>query len=350
MGKSLNPRLGLALAGQLLPEGTVLVLSPVFGQVDLSPLPREQVLIVTPLKPDHDAFAAQGFAVSPTIPEGCEAAAAVVFIPRSRDAARGLIAEAASCLPEGAPIWIDGAKTDGIDSLLREIRGFSTPGEPLAKAHGKIFQLPATTLPDSWEARDICPAPGFVTRPGVFSADAPDRGSCLLAEALPARLPARVADLGAGWGWLSAQILARDGVETLDLVEADHRALECARRNISDPRARFVWADALRHEADPRYGAVIMNPPFHQGRAGDPGLGVAFIRAAASMLSLSGTLFLVANRHLPYEQALQASFHEIEEVGGDGGFKLIRAAKPMTAQAAARRAAQTHRPSRRVRR
>ena len=54
---------------------------------------------------------------------------------------------------------------------------------------------------------------GFTTVPGVFSADAPDRGSVLLAAALPAKLPARVADLGAGWGYLSRAILARDGVQ-----------------------------------------------------------------------------------------------------------------------------------------
>jgi 16S rRNA (guanine1207-N2)-methyltransferase len=82
-----------------------------------------------------------------------------------------------------------------------------------------------------------------------------------------------------------------------------------------------------------------MNPPFHTSRAADPGLGAAFIRAAGGMLSLSGTLYMVANRHLPYEDALRAAFHEIEEIGGDGGFKVIRAAKPVVGAARAAPAA-----------
>lgn len=330
MVKAVNPRVTLALEAAPLPEGEIVVFGAVAGAADLSALPVERVTMVTPMRGDCDHFSALGYRTMPALETPGPFAAALIFIPRARDAARAVLAEAVAALPSGAPIWVDGAKTDGIDALYRELRKLAAPGEALAKAHGKIFCLPAAPLPDLWAARDLTPAPGFVTRPGVFSADAPDRGSQLLAEALPARLPGRVADLGAGWGWLSAQILAREGVQHLDLIEADHRALSCARRNLSDPRAAFHWADALRHRPDPPYGAVVMNPPFHQGRAGEPGLGVAFIRAAAGMLSGAGVLYLVANRHLPYEQALGDVFREVTELGGDGGFKLIRAARPAT--------------------
>ena len=142
-------------------------------------------------------------------------------------------------------------------------------------------------------------------------------------------MPARVADLGAGWGWLSAQILARQGVTELDLVEADHLALACAWRNISDPRARFHWADATRFRPEAPLDAVVMNPPFHQGRAADPSLGAAFIAAASEMLSTSGRLWMVANRHLPYESVLARHFRDVGEMGGDNGFKLLAAARPI---------------------
>ena len=116
----------------------------------------------------------------------------------------------------GGPVWVDGAKTDGIDSMLRDLRAHLPVGETLAKAHGKIARLSAGPgLPEGWAATDLHPAPGFVTRPGVFSAETVDRGSALLAAALPPKLPARVAHLGAGWGWLSVQVLARGGVAAL---------------------------------------------------------------------------------------------------------------------------------------
>jgi len=156
---------------------------------------------------------------------------------------------------------------------------------------------------------------GFVTRPGVFSADGSDRGSVLLAAALPEKIKGHVADLGAGWGYLSRAILAHDGVKSLDLVEADREALDCARENITDPRAVFHWADATSFKPARPWDVVVMNPPFHTSRAADPELGAAFIRAAHRGLLPSGSLWLVANRHLPYDRILTPLFRNVEDIG-----------------------------------
>ncbi|WP_415183461.1 methyltransferase [Phaeovulum sp.] len=328
-----HPRLSLALqAPDALPAvGEIAVFSP-RGETDLGDLPKDRVRVVQGFRPDHDAFAAQGYAVAPE-PAG-PYAAAVVFLPRSKSEARALLHEAATRVRPGGPIWVDGAKTDGIDSVLKGLRAAGPVSDPISKAHGKVFSFAATSgALAEWQAQPLHPAPGFITLPGVFSADNVDRGSMLLAAALPAKLPGRVADLGAGWGWLSAEVLKRDGVDELHLIEADHAALACARANINDPRAHFHWADATQFQPEARFGAVVMNPPFHTARAADPALGAAFIRAAGGMLSLSGTLWMVANRHLPYEAALRAAFHEVAEVAGDGAFKVMRATKPIVGAA-----------------
>ena len=169
---------------------------------------------------------------------------------------------------------------------------------------------------------------GFWTAPGVFSADAVDPASELLAQALPDKLGKQVGDLGAGWGYLSAHVLTRATVEAVHLVEADHMALECARRNVTDPRAVFHWADATTWSAPVRLDGIVMNPPFHTGRAADPALGQAFVQAAAARLGPQGALWMVANRHLPYEQTLQAAFAHVVEIGGDSRFKLFHATRP----------------------
>jgi 16S rRNA (guanine1207-N2)-methyltransferase len=72
-----------------------------------------------------------------------------------------------------------------------------------------------------------------------------------------------------------------------------------------------------------------MNPPFHQGRDTDPALGQAFVRQSGRILARHGALWMVANRHLPYETALKDAFAQVEEVGGDNRFKVIRAARPL---------------------
>jgi 16S rRNA (guanine1207-N2)-methyltransferase len=309
----------------LPPRGTIAVYRPRAGD-DLSALPRDRVVVVTGFKPDHDHFAAT-YAVTPAPPH----AAAIVCLPRARDAARALIARAAAEVAPGGWVAVDGQKTDGIDAALKALRPRVDLSDSLAKAHGKLACFPAGPDLSDWQAGPAVVA-GFQTLPGVFSADGPDRGSALLAGALPAHLGARVADLGAGWGYLAAAILSRPGVRQLDLVEAEADALACARANIGDPRARFHWADATRWRPDTLLDAVVMNPPFHAGREADPGLGAAFIRAAARMLAPDGSLWLVANRHLPYDAALADSFLTHADAAADSAFRVIHATRPRRAR------------------
>ena len=329
-------RLALALgeAGLALScDGRIAVFGPRAGD-DLSMLDRARVHIIQGFRPDHDAFAAAGWTTG-VAPDG-RYAAVLVCLPRAKAAARDLIAQAAE-VTDGQLI-VDGQKSEGIDSLLRESRARADVSAPVSKGHGKLYWMatPGAAFAD-WRAVPQQVEGGFVTLPGVFSADGPDPGSRLLAEALPGRIGARLADPGAGWGWLAAQLLEHDGVEEVHLIEADHAALECARRNISDSRARFHWADATRFRPDEPFDAVVMNPPFHTERAATPELGVDFIASAARMLAPQGTLWMVANRSLPYERALGAAFRDIAELAGDGRFKLFRAARPRPPSGARKR-------------
>lgn len=296
------------------------------GDSDLAGFEPSRSQVVQRFYPDVVSLKARGFA--PVTEAEGRFETAVVFLPRARAEARARIHEAVTHLTPGGALWIDGQKTDGIDSVLKEMRGLAEVDSVQSRAHGKIFRvtLPAPeAIPADWAARDHQAAPGFVTRPGVFSADAPDPASVALAAHLPEKLPTRVVDLGAGWGWLSAQILHHPGVEVLHLVEADAVALDCARRNLSDPRAQFHWADALDFRLPEPVNGVVMNPPFHDGRAADPALGAGFIRAAAGLLTGAGRLWMVANRHLPYEQVLRDSFGDVTELGGDTRFKILTA-------------------------
>ena len=52
------------------------------------------------------------------------------------------------------------------------------------------------------------------------------------------------------------------------------------------------------------------------------------VTSEAAMLKPSGQLFLVANRHLPYEAALTESFRKHSELPGSPAFKLFLAEGP----------------------
>jgi len=126
---------------------------------------------------------------------------------------------------------------------------------------------------------------------------------------------------------LALKALASQAVEGLMLVDIDRRAVEAARRNVPDSRAAFAWADVRRTEAlpDESLDFVVTNPPFHHGGAEDRDLGAAFIAAAAKALKRGGRLWLVANRHLPYEAPLAEAFAAVKLLGEGGGFKVHEA-------------------------
>ena len=305
---------------ELPSQGVIAVFGP-RADTDLSDLPKDRLVLVTGFKPDVDAFTARGYACQTDAPT---AAAAIVILPRAKALARAKITRAA-----GADVQIvDGEKTDGVESVLKELKKRERIAGTISKAHGKLFWLNPTSDFSDWQGR-AATVQGFVTRPGVFSADGIDPASALLIQHLPQKLSGRVADLGAGWGYLAATVLAgHPAIKELHLVEADSAALDCARENVTDPRACFHWADATRWTAPARMDAVIMNPPFHVGRAAEPDLGRAFIATAAKSLAPNGQLWLVANRQLPYEAALAALFTHVEEIGGDKRFKILHAQRP----------------------
>lgn len=299
-------------------------------------------VFVQPLQPDHDRLVAAGMATVADVADvDGPFDVALVVLPRARARATAWVAAAAALLAPGGLLAVDGAKTDGVDSLHRALRARLDGTETLTKGHGRVFagrigaDRLADVAPPQTPAATLA-APGFRTAPGVFSADGIDPGSAALAAALPATLRGHVADLGAGWGWLSAQILANDAVTALHMVEADHIALQAARANVTDRRAQAHWADATAWQAPAPLDAVVMNPPFHTGRAADPALGQAFIAAAARLLSPQGALWMVANRHLPYETTLDTLFTEWRELDSPSGFKIIHATRPRTTRKGAR--------------
>lgn len=319
----MSPRLSLAFepGGLSLPDGDIVVLHP-SADADLSALPKELVTIVQPFFPDYTVWRERGYVCVPDL-KG-RFALAVVFLTRAKAQARALVADAVA---SAHTVVVDGAKTKGVDSLLKDIRKRVQVDGLISKAHGKMYWFASTDGFSDWVAQPTH-LDGFQTAPGVFSADGIDPASALLAQVLPKDLGPCVADLGAGWGYLSAEILTRSSVKELHVAEADHVALTCARANLSDPRVRFHWTDATTWQLETALDTVVMNPPFHNSRAADASIGQAFIDAASRMLKPSGTLWMVANRHLPYETALRIAFREGDELAGDKRFKLFRAARP----------------------
>ncbi|MAW89212.1 MAG: methyltransferase [Phyllobacteriaceae bacterium] len=292
--------------------------------------------LVQGFRPGHDALARAGFAVSPDWPDADPQGfdGALILLGRHRGQNEEWLRQALVRLKPGAPVIVAGGKTEGAQSFARRLKA-ALPGavDSVAKHHGLAMwfdrpddatvtrAFPESTPPSLVEGR-------YRTAPGMFSHDRVDAGSRLLASCLPAGLSGRVADFCAGWGYLAAQVSGHcPKISALDLYEADHAALEAARRNLADVpvQVAFHWHDLAGEPVERRYDAIVMNPPYHTGRKAEPDLGRAMIRRAASALKPGGFLLMVANRQLPYEGELAASFAKVERLAEEGGFKVFLA-------------------------
>jgi 16S rRNA (guanine1207-N2)-methyltransferase len=294
-------------------------------------------------KPASDALARSGFAVCAEIPE--DRFNVVMVLPtRQREESRALFAQAmAHVAPDGVVLAAvpntEGAKTAEADLALLA-GGVSN----LSKHKCRVFWTRPGATPDpallaGWLALDEAlpiDEGRFVSRRGLFAWDRIDIASALLASVLPVDFSGRVADLGAGFGYLACRVIATNpGVTAVDLYEAEGRALEPARQNIAaviaasgrSIAANVQWHD-VTHGIDGGYDAIVSNPPFHQGRADQPELGRAFITVAARALSPHGRFWMVANRHLAYEATLEACFTHVRTVAERDGFKVIEAKEP----------------------
>ena len=261
--------------------------------------------------------------------------------PRQREEARALMARAVAATAPGGRVIACVANAAGARSSEADLRKLAGPLETYSKNKCRVFwsaPLRGSIDPQlaaHWQQLDAVRPIGagrYLSRPGIFAWDRIDPASALLAANLPGDLRGRAADLGCGFGYLSAQVLERcPGVAALDVFDAEQRAVDLARRNLAQYEARIAinyhWHDVTAGLAH-QYDAIVSNPPFHlQQRADRPDVGRAFIEAAATALRPGGCLWLVANRHLPYEAALGASFGRVRIAAQQDGFKIIEAVK-----------------------
>ena len=287
-------------------------------------------------RPFVDALAREKLEAAPELPAG-EFDVVMLPAPRQRQHGRALLAQAWARLAPGGVLVACAGNEAGGRSLQRDLEALAGASHALSKHRCRVSWAVKEGEGDAALAREWLradePAAAsdseMLSRPGVFAWDRVDAGSALLAAQLPSDLSGEGADLGSGHGYLSAQLLARNpGVRALDLYEADARALALARGNLragDGVALGFHWHDVTRGLPRGDYDFIVSNPPFHSGRAEDPGIGRAFIAAASAALRKSGRFFLVANRQLPYEAALASGFASARTLAEGEGYKVIEA-------------------------
>ena len=298
-----------------------------FLRAELSPF--RDVDAEQSFRPEYLRLKKAGWRVTPRLEDG-RWPLGLVLITKHKEENFANIVRGWDLLEPGGALVCAGSNDDGAASLEKHVgKAFGLESQ-LSKFHCRVFWLTrgSNAPPDYWrELATLRPVDGgWLSQPGIFAWDRIDDGSALLAQHLPGDLSGHVADFGCGWGYLAREVLARSpAVTMIDLVDAEQRAVEAARANIGDTRAAFHWLDLTQEAAPAVYDAIVCNPPFHAGRAAEPGLGQTVIAAAARALKPGGRFYMVANRGLPYEPMLKANFASFETLADNNKFRVSRA-------------------------
>lgn len=292
---------------------------------------------VQPFRPWAEQLEAAGMGTMPVLPEASACFDRVLLLSANqRDVARANMVQGLRRLSPKGVLVLSQANDAGARSAQDDLARLVALGGGASKHHCRVaWTVPGTPrrdpgLEDAWLAQAaprLVPGTAWLAQPGVFARDRIDAGSALLAECLPAELAGKAADLGAGWGFLSATLLQRcPEIRSIDLFEANADALALARANLAMSAANcsFHWHDVTTGLPGD-FDVIVSNPPFHLGADQDHDVGRAFIASAARALRPGGSFWLVANRHLPYESALAAGFARVREIARRDGFKVIEA-------------------------
>lgn len=165
----------------------------------------------------------------------------------------------------------------------------------------------------------------FITQAGLFSPDGIDAGTRHLLEAIHrASEPThgqRVLDLCCGYGAVGVTLGGLADI-SLVLTDDDRRATACAKRTLAanDLDAPVHTADGLG-AVEGQFDMVATNPPTHAGQE----VTDALFAGAAMVLSETGTLWVVYNETLAYDDRLTRWFDAVDVVRTEDGYEVARA-------------------------
>ncbi|KUG58202.1 class I SAM-dependent methyltransferase [Nesterenkonia jeotgali] len=162
-----------------------------------------------------------------------------------------------------------------------------------------------------------------------------DPGTRLMLEAVEAHpeFPGAeyVLDFGSGNGTVSAFLTLRH--PQLHVVATDHSAsavqstqLTAEANGVAD-RVETVRDDALSRFESGSAEVILLNPPFHQGNAVDPGAAHRLIRAAGRVLAPGGRIYSVWNSHLKHRSVLSKEVGLTEQLARDARFTVTVSTK-----------------------
>ncbi len=263
-------------------------------------------------------------------------AAAVLFLPKSRELTDYLLTALAAQLP-GHPLYLVGEKRAGVERAAKQLAAFGKPRKLDSARHCQLWQVQvehAPAIPDlealaKHYSLQLADGPlSVVSLPGVFSHGRLDVGSALLLQHLEQLPEGHILDFGCGAGVLGAALKRRYPQSRVSLLDVDAFAVASSRLTLMENglEAEVMCGDGI--DAAPKnLGAILSNPPFHQGVHTHYQATEQLLRQAAAHLNHGGQLRLVANSFLKYPPLIEQHLGPCQVLAEANGFRIYRANK-----------------------
>ena len=269
-------------------------------------------------------------------PDAESCGAAVVRLPKGKEAFSFSLDAVASVLLPGASVFVYGANDEGIRPAGKRMKPLFESVETLAtRRHCRVFQGTRSESPEGLKGslqahRRVEPVEidgesfDYVVYPGVFAKGTLDAGSAALLRTIK-ELPdkARILDFASGAGMLSMVLARRHPEASFQLIDADAVAVAAARENV--PGALVLNGDSWgRLPSYRRYDAIVSNPPIHTGKGRDYTVLTRLVEGAPARLLPKGALWLVVQRQVPVQPMLEESFDDVSIAWEDRRFRVWR--------------------------
>ncbi len=269
-----------------------------------------------------------------TLPTGTDSV--FLKIPKSLSLLEFQLAKLATELKPGTPIFA-AAKSKLFTPTVRELFQRYCDQVKVSLAQKKSRTLSAVLKPvdsqplnfiNTWSIPEY--NLNMSHHAGVFSRQQLDIGARFLLENLPPSGAERVVDLGCGNGVLGLVYGQSSPSSQITWVDESYLAIHSTQLNIEQnlpPHHDYHTRvdDCLSQQATASVDLILCNPPFHQEHAITEHIARQMFRDAKRVLCKDGELWVVANRHLPYYQALTRLFKQVESKAQNSKFVILMA-------------------------
>ncbi|GGF83035.1 methyltransferase [Alteromonas lipolytica] len=256
----------------------------------------------------------------------------LIFMPKAKAHLAMLMAMAGAIAGNGHRVHVIGENRGGIKSAGKTMQSYGAVDKLDSARHCSWLTCYLENAPTGFNIGDYLAKDTYTSQgtqwkvcslPGVFSHRELDAGTAMLLSELPATVSGKVLDFACGAGVIASYLLSAGSKASLELLDVSALALWSSAQTLhsNNQQGMLIATDTLQGVAG-KYHAVVTNPPFHTGVKTDYRITREFIQGTRQHLLPKGTLYLVANRFLPYAELLAEQFSQPKLLTQDSRFSV----------------------------